>query len=165
MIVIAAATEYDAYLRARETAAKRPPVGSTSARGGVLLPGQAVLAPVLSAVFLLPGYALRLHGAHPTFSEALLTAGWIAAGTAAVTILAAGTSLLVTAARNRTAPLGDGPIHDDQAAARAWEAWQQALPEHGILPFLHRQLQQEQPAGTGRPPLPLSLHQPAFHRA
>ncbi|MFI0775756.1 hypothetical protein [Streptomyces sp. NPDC021212] len=155
-IATAAAPEYAAYLRQRNTVAScvradGTPSAGAGARG--LLSALAVLAPVLAAaataVFLLLGYVLGyvpgLGGSGRELGDALLTAGHTAAVVTAVTTAGGVTWLLITAARHRTpatGPPGGAPGAD--------EAWRQALLERGILPFLRDQLRQTQPGRQGR---------------
>ncbi|MFD7663169.1 hypothetical protein [Streptomyces sp. NPDC059788] len=172
----AAASEYEAYARLRTDDDTHPGTGSdadadartATGSGGGLLPALAVLVPSLGAVaavlFLAIGFGMRLVGIHRQFADELVYAGWIAAGVAAAATAAGLVWLLVTAARNRSAT----PAHGDAApggdcagqeseAARARAAWQVALLERGILPFLLRRIDEERArAGTAAAPAPRS---------
>lgn len=155
----AAAPEYETYARLR-SALGAPPSDETHPRprtaadsGGGLLPALAVLVPSLGAVaaalFLAIGFGMRLVGFHRQFADELVYAGWLAAGIAAAATVAGLAWMLVTAARNRSATTADGgpapgPGADagtgarglEPEVARARAAWQRALLERGVLPFL-----------------------------
>ncbi|MFE5735562.1 hypothetical protein [Streptomyces celluloflavus] len=148
-IAAAASAEYGSYLRLRISADRsRPPqaaTGTTSRTGGGLLPALAVLVPglaiVAAAVFLLFGFGLRVIGAYAHLADELVFAGLTSAGVAVATTALALLWLFVTAARNRSAPdgrtAGGGAAGGaDRALAQAREAWQLALLERGIMPFL-----------------------------
>lgn len=154
-----AATEYRAYARLRaEEARLAAPSPEDGRPSGGLLPALAVLVPSLGAVaaviFLAIGFGMRLVGVHRQFSDELLYAGWLAAGIAVAATAAGLVWLLVTAARNRSAPPADGdaaPCADagsGSEVARAREAWRLALLERGILPFLLGRIQEEQARTT-----------------
>ncbi|MEU2788436.1 hypothetical protein [Streptomyces sp. NPDC007100] len=158
-LLATAATEYRAYarLRAEEARLTAPPAEDVRPSGG-LLPALAVLVPSLGAVaaviFLAIGFGLRLVGVHRQFSDELVYAGWLAAAIAAAATVADLVWLLVTAARNRSAPPADGEAAPGADAgsgsevARAREAWRLALLERGILPFLLGRIQEEQSRTT-----------------
>lgn len=175
-ITVEAAVEYRAYLRLR-TAAARPDAAVESetvdrnraglGRGltaalAVLVPGLASMA---AAIFVLLGYLLRLAHSHPRLADELITSGWIAAVIAVVPALAGLSWLLVAAARNRSSSDGNGhPSEEGGEVARARDAWQRALLERGMVPFLQARLQQPRPTdGSDRaaPPKP----PPAANRA
>ncbi|WP_335938139.1 hypothetical protein [Streptomyces sp. PTD5-9] len=138
-----AASEYRAYRRlldapgrpgpARSAVRREPGVGATTR--GSALHAVAVLVPGLSAtaavVFGLIGLVLGAVDSHSHLAEVMLVAGLVAAGVAVVTLLAGLVGLLVVAARNRSAQDGG-----DTEADRARGAWEAALLEHGMLPFL-----------------------------
>lgn len=142
-IVGSAASEYRAYRRlldapgrpgpARSAVRREPGVGATTR--GSALHAVAVLVPGLSAtaavVFGLIGLVLGAVDSHSHLAEVMLVAGLVAAGVAVVTLLAGLVGLLVVAARNRSAQDGG-----DTEADRARGAWEAALLEHGMLPFL-----------------------------
>ncbi|OKH99734.1 hypothetical protein A6A06_21885 [Streptomyces sp. CB02923] len=154
-----AAAEHRTYARLRAEADARPTDGTRPAArtaadsGGGLLPALAVLVPSLGAVaaalFLAIGFGMRLVGFHREFADELVYAGWLAAGVAAAATVAGLVWMLVTAARNRSAaPANGGPATGDDAApdsevVRAQAAWQAALLERGILPFLLDRIQEE----------------------
>ncbi|MBI0294183.1 hypothetical protein JBE04_06730 [Streptomyces sp. PRKS01-29] len=154
-ITAAAAPEYDAYLRQRATTAPSvaPPdrIGpARAATGGMrgLLPAVAVLTPVLgaaaTAVFLLLGYVVSVSASGRELGDQLLTAGKSAAVVTAVTTVIGVTWLLITASRHRSSSTDSTP-NTSRATAAAREAWQRALLERGILPFLRDRLRQAKP--------------------
>lgn len=143
-----ASTEYDRYARARSAArrsaaanAGRSQSDSPKRRHGGVATALAVLVPVLTAaaaVFLLLGYGLTVVS--PSLADGLRQWGWICAGVAAVGALVGLGRILLAAVRNRPShPASTTP--DDPATAEAYEAWQQALLDRGILPYLRRQLE------------------------
>ncbi|MCL7375311.1 hypothetical protein [Streptomyces sp. 35G-GA-8] len=164
-ISAAAAAEYTVYLRLRDTTGhstahlpdrprqpqqpQQPQQVDVSKDGRGLLAALAVLAPVLSvmaaAIFLLIGYALRLADSQQPLADALVGTGWLTAGLAALTALIAAAALVVTAVRHRSAP-GGHPHQPAPAVIEARAAWQQALLERGMLPFLHQRLHLSAPA-------------------
>ncbi|MFI6447530.1 hypothetical protein [Kitasatospora sp. NPDC050543] len=125
--------------------------------GAGLLPVLVVLAPILAGaaavVFLLIGYVLRAAAPRLVLGRSLLTAGWLALaiGTAAMVIGIIG--LLLTALRDSSAtPDGADPdLHAEVADAR--RAWQLALRERALLPYLRANLDSE-PALPPHPPAP-----------
>ncbi|GAA0357445.1 hypothetical protein [Streptomyces blastmyceticus] len=150
-IAATAADEYRAYLRTRTTAPQDPPPPAPGGRsvpgfGGGLLGALGVLVPTLAAVaaaaFLLLGYGLRLTGTQEHLADGLVTAGWTTAVVAATTAAAAAAALLVSAVRQRSAPDDEAQPEAETAVARSRQAWQQALLERGVLPFLHSALQE-----------------------
>ncbi|MEU5087169.1 hypothetical protein [Streptomyces sp. NPDC021356] len=165
LITAAAATEYHHYVKVREDLRRPAPAVPASVResdtaesagaaagiaatvGEAVEPSGAgaaavvaVLAPVLAgvaaALFLLVGYILKMLDPAPAFAQSLVTVGWVFGAVTAAAILAAGAALLLTALRNRPSP-GTAP-HEELVQARA--AWQEALLERGILPFLREAL-------------------------
>lgn len=148
-IAATAADEYRAYLRTRTspTPQEPPAPDGRSPRGfgggpagalGVLVP---TLAGVAAAAFLLFGYGLRLTGTQERLADGLVASGWTTALVAAAAAALAVTALLVTAARQRPAPEEDAPEAETEVT-RSRAAWQQALLERGVLPFLHSELQE-----------------------
>jgi hypothetical protein len=143
-IAAAAAVEYRAYIRTRtattghEGRPNTPGGEDTGAKQGglrvlaVLVPG---LAAVTAAVFLVYGLALRASGAAPYRSAGLVLTGFVAAAVAVGAAVGHFAWFLFAAAERsataRSAPDGGGPKAD-----QAWEAWQAALLDRGILPFL-----------------------------
>ncbi|MFH8345109.1 hypothetical protein [Streptomyces sp. NPDC018045] len=141
----AAAPEYAAYARLRSEADSGTHPGPPAvADSDGLLPALGVLVPSLGAVaavlFLAIGFGMRLVGFHRQFADELVYAGWLAAGVAAAATVAGLAWMLVTAARNRSAPPADDTTGDgadqETEVARARAAWQRALLERGIQPFL-----------------------------
>ncbi|MFH9349971.1 hypothetical protein [Kitasatospora sp. NPDC017646] len=139
-VLAAAAPEYERYalLRADADAEARLPVAAPAgerASGwwgvlGVIVPIVAVAAAV---VFLLLGYVLGLAEDTEVLGHALLGAGWVAAGVAAVSLLVGGLGLLGAASRAKAAPeevSGPGEL------VQARDAWRSALAERGLVPFL-----------------------------
>jgi len=169
LITVAAATEYQHYVKVREEL--RHPASSTPAsasESGFSEPGTgalglaatlgesvepagagavavaAVLAPVLAgtaaAIFLLVGYIIRSVAPKQVFGKTMVTAGWVFGAMTAVAIVAACVGLLLTALRNRPA-LESGPYGElNGEVVRAREAWREALLERGVLPFLREAL-------------------------
>ncbi|GGQ42650.1 hypothetical protein OIE82_17695 [Streptomyces althioticus] len=175
LISVAAATEYQHYVKVREEARRPPAVtpavrdagagepGADGAAGFAASMGEmaeaagagvaavvAVLAPVLAgtaaAIFLLVGFVLRAFDADNEFAGTLLTTGWVFGAVTAVAILVAGAGLLLTALRNKPSALGGTYRELDEEVAQAREAWREALLERGIVPFLRDAL--TDPAGA-----------------
>ncbi|MFC3573434.1 hypothetical protein ACFOZ0_09165 [Streptomyces yaanensis] len=165
LITVAAATEYQYYVKVREElrqpAQSTPPVHeSTVGSPGPDMDGLglatavgeaaagagagavvAVLAPVLAgaaaAIFLLVGYILKMVNPEQAFARTLLTTGWVFGAVTAAAILVAAVGLLLTALRNNSSADEESSRRELTAAvARAREAWHEALLERGILPFL-----------------------------
>ncbi|GGX36988.1 hypothetical protein [Streptomyces noursei] len=165
-LAAAATAEYRELVRERAAAADTPrpvpppPAAGTSSRSGGVLPALGVLVPSLAAtaavVFLLFGFGLRTVAAPSTLADELLTAGWTSAGVAGMAVLIGLAWLLVTASRNRAAADAHTPAEADPNVARAHEAWQLALLERGIMPFLLGRLDTATSGGRplGRPALP-----------
>ncbi|MFF4758772.1 hypothetical protein [Streptomyces sp. NPDC001292] len=164
VITAAAATEYHHYVKVREELRRPAPavpsslaeadpaeraaptrlaatmgeVTETSGAGaGAVV---AVLAPVLAgtaaALFLLVGYILRMLDPTQAFAQSMITAGWVFGALTAAAILAAAAGLLLTALRNRPSLDSGAYAELGEEVAQAREAWQEALLERGILPFL-----------------------------
>ncbi|MBU6531045.1 hypothetical protein ACFUIW_27390 [Streptomyces sp. NPDC057245] len=170
LITAAATTEYQHYVKVREELRHPAPSASppatresgseeqgTSTAGLAATMGEvaettgagatavvAVLAPVLAgtaaAIFLLVGYLLKMLDPGQTFAQTMLTTGWVFGAVTAVAILVAAAGLLLTALRNR--PSAESGFYGalDEEVARARQAWQEALLERGILPFLREAL-------------------------
>ncbi|WP_316519955.1 hypothetical protein [Kitasatospora brasiliensis] len=140
-VLAAAAPEYERYvvLRADADAVARLPVDAPSrdrASGwwGVLGLVVPVIAVGAALIFLVLGALLGLAEDLEVLSRALVDAGWVSAGAAAVSLLVGGAGLLGTA-RSKRAEAGEvagGP--DELVLAR--EAWRSALAERGLLPYL-----------------------------
>ncbi|MGW4732694.1 hypothetical protein ACWEQC_26565 [Streptomyces shenzhenensis] len=146
-ITAAAAVEYQDYLAARAAAAGRAgrtqtegDAGAPPRRAGGLLALFAVLVPSLSAVaaavFLLSGYGLRAVGGRPYVGDGLIMAGLLAAAVAAGAAIGDLIWLLVTAVRNRSGEERGTPADADPEVATARAAWELALLERGMTPFL-----------------------------
>ncbi|MDQ0933987.1 hypothetical protein [Streptomyces turgidiscabies] len=130
LITVAAATEYQHYVKVRDelrhpapsTPASVPDTGSTESgtnplglaatlgeaaaetAGAGAVAIVAVLAPVLAgtaaAIFLLVGYILKMLDPEPAFANTMLTTGWVFGAVTAAAIVVAGVGLLLTALRN-----------------------------------------------------------------
>ncbi|MEV7414354.1 hypothetical protein [Streptomyces sp. NPDC089919] len=145
ILIGAAAPEYEHFVKVREDhrdPALRGPATADEAPGRVGAGAVvAVLAPVLSGtamlIFLLVGYLLKLLDPAPAFAGTMLTAGWLFGALTVLAILFAAVGLLVTAVRNSaTEVVPEDPQDIPEEVSRAREAWQHALLERGILPFL-----------------------------
>jgi hypothetical protein len=127
------------------------PVTDPPASGAGLLAVVAVLTPMLAGtaavIFLLMGYALEALRPESTIAQPLRTAGWLFAAVAVGGMLIGMVWLLLTALRNSSAaPHGSSEeLPPEVASARA--AWQRALLERGLQPFL-----QEATAKAADPP-------------
>ncbi|MFF2143722.1 hypothetical protein [Kitasatospora sp. NPDC058190] len=140
-VLAAAAPEYERYatLRADADSAARLPVDAPARERvsgwwgvlGVILP---IVAAAAAAVLLVLGYVLGLSEDMEVLGRALVTAGWVAAGVAAVCLLVGGLGLLGAAAR------GKGPAAEEASGlgelVQARDAWRSALAERGLVPFL-----------------------------
>ncbi|MFX4291902.1 hypothetical protein [Streptomyces bohaiensis] len=122
-------------------AAPAPDVGvGAGALASVLLP---VLAGISALVFLLFGYGLSLADPEPPVAASMRTAGWVFAVLTAIGLAVAAVELLIGALRNgATSVRAARPGRQAADAAptelvEAREAWQRALLERGLLPFLH----------------------------
>jgi len=133
-----AAAERDRYHALRAAVADRP----RSSRGddrteGGFLPGLAVLVPslavVAAGVFLLCGFGLRALAVRPHIDDGLVMAGVIAAAVTAGAALGDLAWLLVTRARGHD---GEDCAEHDLEVCHAREAWERAVVERGLLPFL-----------------------------
>lgn len=165
-----AAVEYSYFVELREQARRTTPVPDWERLGGDdpaqwqepenpliaaeragLVPLVAVLLPILSGfsalLLLLLGYGLRADG--QKLGQPLVTAGLVAAVICVAAIAADIIGLLLTAARDASAPpQGRNPeLYAELAKAR--EAWHSALRDRGLLPYLLAQL-----GTTPRPPRP-----------
>ncbi|MFB7497346.1 hypothetical protein ACFC09_22120 [Streptomyces sp. NPDC056161] len=200
LITASAATEYQHYVKVREelrqpvqstpsssTRASAPTDPSSGAIGLATTLGEAaettgagavavvaVLAPVLAgtaaAIFLLVGYILKMLTPEPAFAQTMLTAGWMFGAVAAAAILVAAVGLLLTALRNHPSRETATYTAANTEVLRAREAWQEALLERGILPFLRDSLAEpgavaarrtSPPTPTGRMPR-LGYGRPGF---
>ncbi|MFB6569054.1 hypothetical protein [Streptomyces noursei] len=168
-LAAAAAAEHRELVRLRGAAADGtravpppPAVGTTSRSGGVL-PALGVLVPGLAAtaaaVFLLFGFGLHTVAAPSRLADELIAAGWTSAGVAVVAALTGLVWMLVAASRNRAAAEARTPDETDPAVVRAHEAWQLALLERAITPFLLGRI--DRATGDGRPGGRPALPRPA----
>jgi hypothetical protein len=171
LINTAAAAEYDRFVTAREELRAAPHPSRTAGAGddgaetsgpiGLVAettgPGVAavavVLAPVLAGtaavIFLLVGYILKMLDPAPEFADTMLMAGWIFGACTAAGILVAAVCLLLAAVRNSSTSVRAGtPGEADAALEEARDAWERALLEHGIQPFLREAVAEPPAAGT-----------------
>ncbi|MER5930235.1 hypothetical protein [Streptomyces sp. NPDC002054] len=170
LLTTAAAAEYDHYVKVRgelreaalaahsahSAAADVAADGPAGAGIGAMV---AVLAPVLAGtamvIFLLVGWIMKMVEPEPAFAETILTAGWLFGALTVVGLLFAVVGLLVTAVRNRaTEVAADASETVSEEVLQAREAWQHALLERGILPFLREALADPGPAGVPVPRTP-----------
>ncbi|MEU6367530.1 hypothetical protein ABZ876_17770 [Streptomyces sp. NPDC046931] len=156
-IVGVAAAEYGHYLALRTaTAHRHAPAADGDGRGAGdpshaasidddrtkkgILPVLAVLVPSLGAaatgVFLLCGFGVRAFAVRPHIGDGLVMAGVIAAAVTAGAALGDLAWILVTGARGRSGRGGDDPADRDPEVRRAREAWEDAVLERGVVPFL-----------------------------
>ncbi|MEV1062812.1 hypothetical protein [Streptomyces sp. NPDC050263] len=170
LITVAAAAEYQHYVKVREELRHpAPSTPSSASETGSAEPNAAamglattmgdaaqaaeaagagavaaVLTPVLAGtaavIFLLVGYILSVLDPEQAFARTMLTAGWTFGAVAVAAILVATVALLLTALRNRPS-LGAEPYGElSEEVSLAREAWREALLERGILPFLREAL-------------------------
>lgn len=169
IITVAAAAEYQHYVKVREELRRPAPSTPPSTReSGSAEPGAAamglattlgeaaepagagavavaaVLAPVLAGtaavIFLLVGYIIRSLEPKQVFGKTMITAGWVFGAMTAAAILVAAVGLLLTALRNQPS-LESGPYAElSGEVALARDAWREALLERGIMPFLREAL-------------------------
>ncbi len=156
-----ASEEYDAYrairAEARETARESARlrdnrafgyaamgVAEGAGSGAGLVAVLAVLTPLLAGaaalIFLLIGYALQAVSPEPGIASPLRTAGWFFAAVTAASILLGAIGLLLTALRDGSSAIHDTPDAMPPEVARARDAWQDALLDRGMLPFLYEAL-------------------------
>jgi hypothetical protein len=104
----------------------------------------AVLVPSLGAaatgVFLLCGFGLRAFAVRPHFDDGLVMAGVIAAAVTAGAALGDLAWLLAARARGRRCAEDDDRADRDPGVRRAREAWERAVLERGLVPFLLERL-------------------------
>jgi hypothetical protein len=149
-LVEVAAAEYDHYLRTRAAAADRdgPAAGDDRTRSR-LLSVLAVLVPSLgvaaTGVFLLCGFGLRAFAVRPHLDDGLAMAGVIAAAVTAGAALGDLAWLLAARARRRR---GHDPADDDPEVRRARDAWEHAVMERALVPFLLECADPERARGT-----------------
>ncbi|WP_031071554.1 hypothetical protein [Streptomyces sp. NRRL WC-3742] len=144
-VLAAAAPEYERYamLRADADAVARLPVdapggGRVSGLWGVVGVIVPIIAGAAAVIFLLLGYAMGLAEDLEVLGDALVAAGWIAAGVAAAGLLVGGLGLLNTASRARSGEAAEaaGGAGGAGELARAREDWRLALAERGLVPYL-----------------------------
>ncbi|MDX3248228.1 MULTISPECIES: hypothetical protein [unclassified Streptomyces] len=170
LITVAAASEYQHYIKVREELRHpAPSTPSSTSETGSAEPGAtamglattmgeaaqaaeaagagavaAVLTPVLAGtaavIFLLVGYLLRALDPDQAFARTMLTAGWAFGAVAVAAILVATVALLLAALRNRPSLEAEPYGELSEEVAAAREAWREALLERGILPFLREAL-------------------------
>ncbi|WP_035799209.1 hypothetical protein [Kitasatospora mediocidica] len=127
----------------------------SSPGGGGLWPVLTVLVPMLSVgaaiLLLLTGYILTGTDSGVGYGRSVLLSGWAAAAVAAASLVIGLVGLVLTALRDGAAgPGGEDPeLRAGVAEARA--AWQHALRERGLLPYLLANLDSA-PALAPRPP-------------
>ncbi|CAK7287243.1 hypothetical protein [Streptomyces misionensis] len=170
LITAAASAEYAHYVRIRDELRRPEPPATTDGshptgadpaagpHGAGAVAVVAVLAPLLSAtaaaIFLLIGYILRSLDPGQPLAGTMLTAGWVFGALTVAAILVAAVGLLLTALRNGASPESRARDAAAEEVARAREAWQDALLERGILPFLREALGEPGPTAPHRTPAP-----------
>ncbi|MGW2049292.1 hypothetical protein ACWCPF_29535 [Streptomyces sp. NPDC001858] len=169
LITVAAAAEYQHYVKVREELRHpAPSTPSSTSESGSSEPNAAmglattmgdaaqaaeaagagavaaVLTPVLAGtaavIFLLVGYILSVLDPEQAFARTMLTAGWTFGAVAVAAILVATVALLLTALRNRPSLAAEPYGELSEEVALAREAWREALLVRGILPFLREAL-------------------------
>ncbi|MFD1657575.1 hypothetical protein ACFSL4_04870 [Streptomyces caeni] len=136
-----AAVEHDEYVKALAAAVGRdgPPHADDATRERIL-PVLAVLVPSLGAVatgvFLLCGFGLRAFAVRPHIGDGLVMAGVIAAAVTAGAAIGDLGWLLVTGARGRARRGAGEAAPGDPEVSRARAAWELAVLERGLVPFL-----------------------------
>ncbi|GAA3836467.1 hypothetical protein GCM10022403_081280 [Streptomyces coacervatus] len=140
-ISASADAEYRAYLEAVAMGSSPSPDGEASAvrsTGRWSLRAPAVLYPgllaVLGLLFLVPGCGLRVFGGRPYVGDGLITAGLLLCAVAVGAVVGDLIWLSVIAARRRSVCAGDAESH----VTKARRAWELALLERGMVPFLLR---------------------------
>ncbi|MQS06999.1 hypothetical protein [Streptomyces alkaliphilus] len=131
----------------------------------VLLP---ILAGIAAAIFLTLGHLLGVMDPEPAAAGTIRTAGWFFLVLMGIGILVAGTELLITALRHGSgrSETGAGGAEsgrreaESEEVARARDAWEEALMERGLLPFLRDTAEAPpdaeapaDPSGPGTPPI------------
>ncbi|MGW3284753.1 hypothetical protein ACWDR3_08930 [Streptomyces sp. NPDC001002] len=110
-----------------------------------------MLIPVLSAVaavvLLIAGYGMRVFADRPYVGGGLITAALLAGAVAVGVAVGDLGWLLVAAARSR--PLDDAGEGGRGGDGRGGEAWEAALLERGMVPFLQRCLEEARAGGRG----------------
>ncbi|MFH8386197.1 hypothetical protein ACH4E7_35640 [Kitasatospora sp. NPDC018058] len=141
-VLAAAAPEYERYaaLRADADSVARLPVDAQARERvsgwwgvlGVIVP---IIAAAAAAALLLLGYLLGLAEDMEVLGRAMVTAGWVAGGVAAVCLLVGGLGLLGAAARTK-GPVEAEPARGLGELVQARAAWRAALAERGLVPYL-----------------------------
>ncbi|MEC3995604.1 hypothetical protein VSR01_19570 [Actinacidiphila sp. DG2A-62] len=130
-------------------------VAEGAGSGAGLVAVLAVLTPLLAGaaavIFLLIGYALQAVSPEPGIASPLRTAGWFFAAVTAASILLGAIGLVLTALRDGSSAIHDTPDAMPPEVARARDAWQDALLDRGMLPFLYEALA-DAGAAAGRGP-------------
>ncbi|MGK5637489.1 hypothetical protein ACSNOK_04105 [Streptomyces sp. URMC 126] len=141
-IAAAAIPEYRTYVELRSTRPRAAPsrLGNGLGALAVLVPALAAAA---AAVFLVLGYGFRLLGVQQRLARGLQAAGWLAVAVATAAVLTGIVAVLVIAVRHRMARPAS---RDGARVAEARAAWQRALLERGVLPFLRHRIEE-----AGRP--------------
>ncbi|MFG3229596.1 hypothetical protein ACGF07_33110 [Kitasatospora sp. NPDC048194] len=141
-VLAAAAPEYERYtaLRVGSESPARPPAdlpeaGRVAGWWGVLAVVVPIVAGAAAAVLLLLGWLLGLAEDADALGRALVTAGWVSAGAAAVSLLGGGLGLLAAAARPQGPAAAEAADGGDELA-RARDAWRSSLAERGLVPYL-----------------------------
>lgn len=147
-IAACAAAEYAEFVRLREELrhpAHAPLLtGARAANSAGLAAVISVLAPLLAGaaavIFLLLGYGLHLASPEPSLAAPLRSVGWAFVLLAAAGALLAMAGMVWTALRNGATAIRDlpgaAPTGLPADVERARQAWQAALLERGVLPFL-----------------------------
>ncbi|MDH6215803.1 hypothetical protein [Streptomyces pseudovenezuelae] len=103
-----------------------------------------VLSAVVAVVCLIAGYGMRVFADRPYVGGGLITAALLA-GAVAVGVAIGDLGWLLVAARSR--PLEDGSEAGRGEAGESGEAWEAALLERGMVPFLLRCLEEARVGG------------------
>ncbi|POX55769.1 hypothetical protein C3489_09310 [Streptomyces sp. Ru71] len=140
-ITAAAAVEYRQYAEYQEyVGARCTPTGPAGpARDGRALPPPAVLLPgvcaVVAAGLLATGYGLRVFDGRPYIGGGFVTAGLLV-GALAVGAAAADLVWAWATAPRGEAEAGPADARSERETREAREAWELALLERGVVPFL-----------------------------
>ncbi|MFI5476884.1 hypothetical protein ACIA6D_42835 [Streptomyces cacaoi] len=163
--------------RPRPAARSRGPAPARSApepgRAAVLAITTSLFLGTLGLLCLVMGYGLKWLGTAPVAADRLIVPGLVLGGTMILVSLGGVIRLIATALREASTSSGadpGDPLSED--AARAKEAWREALMERGILPFLREALaepgaaaalrsESAQPDRTGRIPH-IGYNRPGF---
>lgn len=133
----------------------------------------AVLIPILSGcaavLFFLVGLVLKMVHAGSGAARTLISVGWLLSAVAAAALVAAVLLLLLSSAvRSRGQPAwaaaGTQESQANEELNRAREAWQEALRERGIMPFLQQALSDPTPAHSRRDTNTSRIPSLGYHR-